>query len=107
MVSQLATQAGLQLDSLYFNISQVGNVSSASIPLAIHDAVVEGVITEPVRIFAPGFGAGAVAGFSVMRIDPAVVAITEPSPRQGTATDSSTVPPRVGPASDEVRLAFG
>ena len=107
MVSELATQAGLQLDSLYFNISQVGNVSSASIPLAIHDAVVEGVITEPVRIFAPGFGAGAVAGFSVMRIDPAVVAIDEPPPREGTATDSRTVPPRVGHTSDEVRLAFG
>jgi len=26
------------------------------------------------RIFAPGFGAGAVAGYVVMRVDPAVVA---------------------------------
>ena len=73
MVSQLATQAGLSLDSVYFNISQVGNASSASIPLAIHDAVRDGVIKEPVRIFAPGFGAGAVAGYAVMRVDPAVV----------------------------------
>ena len=39
MVSQLATKAGLSLDSVYFNIAQVGNASSASIPLAIHDAV--------------------------------------------------------------------
>jgi hypothetical protein len=26
------------------------------------------------RIFAPGFGAGAVAGYVVMRLDPSVVA---------------------------------
>ena len=31
--------------------------------------------TEPMRIFAPGFGAGAVAGYCVMRIDPAMVAL--------------------------------
>ena len=62
-------------DSLYFNIEQVGNASSASIPLAIHDAVRDGVIKGPMRVFAPGFGAGAVAGYSVMRIDPAVVAM--------------------------------
>ena len=77
MVVQLAADAGLSEDSLYFNIGKVGNASSASIPLAIHDAVRDGVIKEPMRIFAPGFGAGAVAGYSVMRIDPAVVAISE------------------------------
>ncbi|WP_307846492.1 3-oxoacyl-[acyl-carrier-protein] synthase III C-terminal domain-containing protein, partial [Rhodococcus sp. CX] len=66
--------SGLAADRLYFNIDKVGNASSASIPLAVADAVRDGVITEPVRVFAPGFGAGAVAGFSVMRIDPAVVA---------------------------------
>ncbi|AUM15869.1 3-oxoacyl-ACP synthase III family protein [Rhodococcus ruber] len=77
MIIDLAAKAGLAADRLYFNIEQVGNASSASIPLAIHDAVRDGVITEPVRIFAPGFGAGAVAGYSVMRIDPAVVAIAQ------------------------------
>ncbi len=74
MVLELAAASGLAPDRLYFNIEKVGNASSASIPLAISDAVRDGVITEPVRVFAPGFGAGAVAGFSVMRVDPAVVA---------------------------------
>ena len=74
MVLELAAASGLAADRLYFNIDKVGNASSASIPLAVADAVRDGVITEPVRVFAPGFGAGAVAGFSVMRIDPAVVA---------------------------------
>ena len=44
MVVQLAAQAGLTEDNLYFNIAEVGNASSASIPLAIHDAVRDGVI---------------------------------------------------------------
>jgi 3-oxoacyl-[acyl-carrier-protein] synthase III len=56
-------------------IHRTGNTSSASIPIAIHDAVREGVIDRPMRIFAPGFGAGAVAGYVVARIDPAVVAV--------------------------------
>ena len=44
------------------------------IPLAIYDAVAEGVIDRPMRIFAPGFGAGAVGGYVVLRLDPAIVA---------------------------------
>ena len=108
MVTQLADKAGLSADRLYFNIERVGNASSASIPLAIHDAVRDGVITKPVRIFAPGFGAGAVAGYTVMRLDPAVVAVQSPNPpavaqaapAQGQATGQSL-------ASDDVQAAFG
>jgi 3-oxoacyl-[acyl-carrier-protein] synthase-3 len=74
MVIDLAKAAGLSPDQLYFNIEQVGNASSASIPLAIHDAVRDRVITKPTRVFAPGFGAGAVAGYAVLRVDPAVIA---------------------------------
>ena len=69
-----ASKAGLSADQLYFNIETMGNVSAASIPIAVHDAVRDGVITRPTRVFAPGFGAGAVGGYAVMRIDPAIVA---------------------------------
>jgi 3-oxoacyl-[acyl-carrier-protein] synthase III len=107
MVSQLAEQAGLSADHLYFNIESVGNASSASIPLAIHDAVRDGVITAPVRIFAPGFGAGAVAGYSVMRIDPAVVAVSDDRPgveqdRLAVGSDAEN-----HPSPQDVQLAFG
>jgi 3-hydroxy-3-methylglutaryl CoA synthase len=108
MVVELAANAGLSEDSLYFNISQVGNASSASIPLAIHDAVRDGVIKEPMRIFAPGFGAGAVAGYSVMRIDPDVVAVSEARPRQtvvaGENIGRSEVPDQ---SANNVGIAFG
>ncbi|MEO7059501.1 MAG: 3-oxoacyl-[acyl-carrier-protein] synthase III C-terminal domain-containing protein [Lapillicoccus sp.] len=105
MVVQLALGAGLSEDSLYFNIDQVGNASSASIPLAIHDAVRDGVITQPVRIFAPGFGAGAVAGYAVMRVDPSVVAMEDLSPA-APASDSASAEPPVS-SSENMSLAFG
>jgi 3-oxoacyl-[acyl-carrier-protein] synthase-3 len=107
MVSALATKAGLSLDSVYFNIAQVGNASSASIPLAIHDAVRDGVIKEPVRIFAPGFGAGAVAGYAVMRVDPAVVVISDTSHGRVPQADDGTTGLLPAPSPDDITLAFG
>src|SRR5262249_27384533 len=62
MVVTIGEAAGVPADRLYFNIDKVGNTSSASIPIALHDAVREGVIARRMRIFAPGFGAGAVGG---------------------------------------------
>jgi 3-oxoacyl-[acyl-carrier-protein] synthase-3 len=101
MVIDLALKAGLSEDNLYFNVETVGNASSASIPLAIHDAVRDGVIKEPTRIFAPGFGAGA-----VMRIDSAVVAISPEVPATSAASNQSSQPvPQ--PSPDDTQLAFG
>jgi 3-oxoacyl-(acyl-carrier-protein) reductase len=73
MVVDLAQAAGIAAEQMYFNIERIGNTSAASILLAIHDAVVEGRIDRPTRVFAPGFGAGAVGGYVVMRVDPSVV----------------------------------
>ncbi len=108
MVLQLADRAGLTPDQLYFNIEKVGNTSSASIPLAVHDAVRDGVITEPVRIFAPGFGAGAVAGYAVMRLDPAIVAVQTKSPPDSAASVPSVSDSTgTSAAYDDVQVAFG
>jgi 3-oxoacyl-(acyl-carrier-protein) synthase III len=107
MVVQLAERAGLSADQLYFNIETVGNASAASIPLAIHDAVRDGVISQPLRVFAPGFGAGAVAGYAVMRIDPAVVAVSgAPAPLSPSGVQAPE-PVEDAPASEGVRDAFG
>jgi hypothetical protein len=86
----------------------MGNVSAASIPIAVHDAVCDGVITRPTRVFTPGFGAGAVGGYAVMRIDPAIVAdevvldILESVDRGSAAASRVT-----GTTTDDVRIAFG
>ena len=74
MVTDLAREAGLPSERLYFNIERVGNTSAASIPVALYDAVRDGVIDRPLRVFAPGFGAGAVGGYVVMRVTPAIAA---------------------------------
>jgi 3-oxoacyl-(acyl-carrier-protein) synthase III len=107
MVLSLAERAGLSADRLYFNIGQVGNASAASIPLAIHDAVRDGVISRPMTVFAPGFGAGAVAGYTVMRVDPAVVAVSEPAPAATTSPEAAAPEPiERAPASEDVSQAF-
>jgi 3-oxoacyl-(acyl-carrier-protein) synthase III len=107
MVIDLALKAGLSEDSLFFNVETVGNASSASIPLAIHDAVRDGVIKTPTRIFAPGFGAGAVAGYCVMRIDPAVVAVSVDAASGTGATSVAGGHDVPQPSPQDTQLAFG
>jgi 3-oxoacyl-[acyl-carrier-protein] synthase III len=108
MVTELACDAGLSADQLYFNIETVGNVSAASIPIAIADAVADGVIDRPMRVFAPGFGAGAVGGYAVLRIDPAVVVPPGDGAGNGTgAQPAEDDPAMAGSSPDDVWTAFG
>lgn len=112
MILGLAEKAGLEADQLYFNIETMGNVSAASIPIAIADAVRDGAITRPMRVFAPGFGAGAVGGYAVLRIDPAIVApertATAPGSLPASRAGAETARPSTTPTtSDDVRVAFG
>jgi 3-oxoacyl-(acyl-carrier-protein) synthase III len=108
MILNAAAKAGLSDDQLYFNIETMGNVSAASIPIALHDAVRDGVITRPTRVFAPGFGAGAVGGYAVMRIDPAVVADEVVLDIREDVSSGSAAASRVtGTTTDDMRVAFG
>jgi 3-oxoacyl-[acyl-carrier-protein] synthase III len=101
MVTKIAADAGLSEERLYFNIARVGNVSAASIPLALHDAVRDGAIDRPLRVFTPAFGAGAVGGYTVVRVDPAVM-VPESAPGEEPAlrADRSS-------GSEDVQAAFG
>ena len=103
MVVDTAVAAGLAHGRLYFNVEKVGNVSAASIPLAIYDAVREGVIDRPMRVFTPAFGAGAVGGYTVIRIDPAIVV-----PERAEQAELLNVPEGTPAFSlEDVRAAFG
>lgn len=107
MILGLADKAGLRPDQLYFDIETMGNVSAASIPIAIADAVRDGAITEPVRVFAPGFGAGAVGGYAVLRVDPSIVAPERAATPPATpAADDRRTTDRPT-TTDDVREAFG
>jgi 3-oxoacyl-[acyl-carrier-protein] synthase-3 len=74
MVTKIANEAGVGSEQLYFDIEEVGNTSAASILIAIYDAVCDGVIDKRMRVFTPAFGAGAVGGYLVLQLDPAIVA---------------------------------
>jgi 3-oxoacyl-[acyl-carrier-protein] synthase-3 len=104
MILNLAGKAGLSADQLYFNVDRMGNVSAASIPIALYDAVRDGVISRRTRVFAPGFGAGAVGGYAVMQFDPAIVA---DEVVLDTLQETATRPPRAGGTTDDMRAAFG
>jgi 3-oxoacyl-[acyl-carrier-protein] synthase-3 len=105
MILNLAAKAGLSAEQLYFNVERMGNVSAASIPIAVHDAVRDGVITTPTRVFAPGFGAGAVGGYAVMRVDPAIVA--DEVVLGVRDADRPAAGAAAGGTSDDIRAAFG
>jgi 3-oxoacyl-[acyl-carrier-protein] synthase-3 len=107
MILSLAGQAGLSADQLYFNVETMGNVSAASIPIAVHDAVRDGVITRPTRVFAPGFGAGAVGGYAVMRIDPAILAKEVVLDILEDVSSGSAAARVTGTTTDDMRVAFG
>jgi hypothetical protein len=104
MILNLAGKAGLAADQLYFNVDRMGNVSAASIPIALFDAVRDGVITRRTRVFAPGFGAGAVGGYAVLQVDPAIVA--DEVVLDVTAA-AARPRPTAGGTSDDMRAAFG
>jgi 3-oxoacyl-(acyl-carrier-protein) synthase III len=113
MVLQAAVEAGIPPDRLYFNVARLGNTSAASIPLAIRDAVADGVITRPARVFTPAFGAGATAGYAVLRIDPAVVALGEADTAVGASamprarSAMAAQPLRAGATTEDIRAGFG
>jgi 3-oxoacyl-(acyl-carrier-protein) synthase III len=98
MIIEIAVPQGIKADDIYFNIADVGNASSASIPIAMADAVYEGAVTKRSLIFAPGFGAGAVGGYVVMWLDPAVVV-----PENSTGIAMAPAP-KAAPASLEATL---
>jgi len=81
-------------------------VSAASIPLAIRDAVADGVISAPARVFTPAFGAGATAGYAVMRVDPAVVSLTQP-PARGPSRVGAPAQAQAGGTTEDILTGFG
>jgi len=109
MILNLAGKAGLSADQMYFNVERMGNVSAASIPIAVYDAVRDGVITRPARVFAPGFGAGAVGGYAVLRVDPAIVAdeVVLDILHQDTGRPAAAGAAVAGGTTDDIRAAFG
>ncbi|NOR50055.1 MAG: ketoacyl-ACP synthase III [Desulfuromonadales bacterium] len=102
MIIEIAEPQGINANDIFFNITEVGNASAASIPIAMADSVFEGTISKRSLVFAPGFGAGAVGGYVVMWLDPAMVA-----PESATALAKGPSPPTAHSSLEDIQEAFG
>ena len=58
---------GLAEDKVYINLDKYGNMSSASIPIALSEAVAKGYIQKGNIILLVAFGAGLTWGSAVIK----------------------------------------
>jgi len=68
IIKSAAARFGQSLDKFQININTTGNVSAASIPMALYDAVKAGKIKEGDTIMVVGFGGGLSAGATLLKM---------------------------------------
>ncbi len=62
IIQTAASKLGISMEKFYLNISDYGNTSSASIPIALNEIIERGVIKRGDTIVLVGFGAGLTYG---------------------------------------------
>lgn len=67
IISAVAKKAGIAKEKFFVNIDKYGNMSAASIIIALYEAVQEGRIKKGDLIALVAFGAGLVAGANIVR----------------------------------------
>ena len=58
--------AGVPWEKLYVNVNRYGNTSAASVPIALHEALTEGLIAPGDKVFLCSFGAGVTWGAALV-----------------------------------------
>ena len=67
IIEATAKYAGLPMDRVFVNIERYGNMSSATVPIAIDEAVEQGAVGEGSIILTVAFGAGLTWGAMAIR----------------------------------------
>jgi 3-oxoacyl-[acyl-carrier-protein] synthase-3 len=67
IIEGVRSRLDLPPSKVYKNLERYGNTSSASIPIALHDAVKENVLKEGMRVGVAGFGGGFAWGAAIIR----------------------------------------
>jgi 3-oxoacyl-[acyl-carrier-protein] synthase III len=67
IIEATAKHAGIPMDKVYVNVDRFGNTSSASIPIALDEAVERGRVKEGTTALLCAFGAGFTWGSMVVR----------------------------------------
>ncbi len=68
MIDALAQRLGLPDEKVISNIQHYGNMSAASIPVAIREAIDNGEIKLPAKILLSAFGAGMTAANAIIKL---------------------------------------
>ena len=58
IIEATAKHAGIPMEKVYVNVDRYGNTSSASIPMALEEAMAQGRVTEGSTVLLVAFGAG-------------------------------------------------
>jgi 3-oxoacyl-[acyl-carrier-protein] synthase-3 len=58
IIEAAARRIGLPMERVMVNIDTYGNTSTATIPLALHDAVAQGRVKTGDKVLIAGFGSG-------------------------------------------------
>lgn len=67
IINSIASHTGLREEQLFTNLDRFGNTASASIPIALTEAIAAGRITEGSIVMLAGFGAGMTWGSMLLR----------------------------------------
>jgi 3-oxoacyl-[acyl-carrier-protein] synthase-3 len=62
IIAHAAQQLDVSMERFYLNLASYGNTSSASVPLALDEAVTEGCLARGQRVVLAGFGGGLTSG---------------------------------------------
>lgn len=73
IIKRLAWKAGIPLDKVHVNIDRVGNISGATVALALDEALRSGKVGAGARILLVAAGAGYTGGAALYEVDEALV----------------------------------
>ena len=68
IIEATAKYAGLPMEKVFVNVGKYGNMSSATVPIAFHEARIEGLIGEGSNVLTVAFGAGLTWGAMTIRM---------------------------------------
>jgi 3-oxoacyl-[acyl-carrier-protein] synthase-3 len=68
IIDSTAKYAGIDKDKVFVNLDRYGNMSSATIPVALDEAVEQGLVGEGSHVLTAAFGAGLTWGAQVWRL---------------------------------------
>ena len=67
IIEATAKHANVSMDKVYVNVDRFGNTSSASIPIALDEAIEKGLVKAGTTVMLVGFGAGFTWGSAIIR----------------------------------------